>query len=125
MVLSYIAHKLALNDEGRLVWRLKPHKGRLAAHDRGAGPVVKILGHDYPEPAVIDALNKGLGLERPASQKKRRLSATEERGITLQTGTQKYRAAVYADGQHNYLGLFPTLEDAIAARDEFIRRNNL
>lgn len=120
---SYIARKLATNDEGRLVWRLGL-KGHLAAHDRGAGPVVKLLGHDYPEPVVIDALNKGLGLEEPAKQKKRRLSATGERGITP-IGIRGFKVVVYGDGHHNYVGTFYTLEDAIAARDEFVRRNNL
>lgn len=121
---TYIARKLAINEGGQLIWRLNPDKGRPAAHDRGEGPVVRLLGHDYPEAAVVDALLKGQGLTEPKPASKgsnRPLPKSGHRGIHA-AGRGRFIATYCCDGQKHYVGTFLSLEEAIAARDKFVSK---
>lgn len=63
---SYITRKLAFNEGGQLIWIHKYHRGRLAAHDRGKGPVVKLAGDFYPLPLVEQALRDQTSIPREA-----------------------------------------------------------
>lgn len=118
---TYLARKLAIDDEGRLVWRLHPNKGRPASHDRGKGPVVRLLGYDYLEAEVINALREGQGLTEPKpanGDSNRPLPKSGHRGIQA-AGRGRFIATYYCDGQQHYVGTFLSLEEAIEARDKF------
>lgn len=121
---TYIARKLAINDDGKLVWALGSAKGKPAAHDRGNGPVVRLADHYYPADDVINALLKGTGLEPPAKRGRADPSANRpvpksgHRYISQRGRGERTRYVVVTHaGGRRYVGNFKTLEEAIAARD--------
>ncbi len=126
---SYITRKLAFNEGGQLIWRLNPNKGRLAAHDRGKGPVVKMAGHDYPADDVVNALLKGTGLEAPTKAPRKPRGERVEKpprqsgphpGVIALNG--RYRATVNFLKRQKHVGLFDTVEEAQAAQQEFVSK---
>lgn len=122
---TYIARKLAFNDDGELVWALGGAKGKPAAHDRGNGPVVRLADHDYPADDVVNALLKGTGLATPAKQPRAKwkddakLPKSGHRYIQLHGRGKRlrYLVIITMDGKQKGFGRFKTLDEAIAARD--------
>lgn len=75
---------------------------------------------------VLDLIDKELAHELPAPAKP---AAKEEKlpaGIYFQGGKYNpYRASATVDGKYVHLGVWPTVEDAVLARHEFLRQHHV
>lgn len=75
---------------------------------------------------VLDLIDKELARQLPAPAKPASKEEKLPAGIYFQGGKYNpYRASATVDGKYVHLGVWPTVEDAVLARHEFLRQHHV
>ncbi len=72
--------------------------------------------HDYVKEEQAEADESEV---QPSRKRKR--EGNHDKYISYHEANNKYNVNVYMDGQLHHVGLFPTMEEAVFARDAFLR----